>query len=196
MITYIKHFVLNDQETNRTGVSTFVTEQAFREIYLRGFEYAFTFGKSNAVMGGFNRIGCTWTGAHHGLMTDLLTDEWGFYGICDTDFAMWTHMEARSGVMAGTTDFAVTNDSRAEELLKTLETDADLYAAVREACNRNLYVIANSAEMNGLSSNMRIFTVLTPYQKALIAAIVVFGVLFAGSAALLIVQTYFRKEEN
>lgn len=77
-----------------------------------------------------------------------------------------------------------------------LEADADLYAAVREACHRNLYVIANSAEMNGLTSNMRIVTVLTPYQKALIAAIVVFGVLFAGSAALLTVQTYFRKEEN
>lgn len=78
-----------------------------------------------------------------------------------------------------------------------LEADMSVYTSeVREACHRNLYVIANSAEMNGLTSNMRIVTVLTPYQKALIAAIVVFGVLFAGSAALLTVQTYFRKEEN
>ena len=196
MITYIKHFVLNDQETNRTGVSTFVTEQAFREIYLRGFEYAFTFGKSNAVMGGFNRIGCTWTGAHHGLMTDLLTDEWGFYGICDTDFAMWTHMEARSGVMAGTTDFAVTNDTRANEILTDLETDADLYAALREAVHRNLYVIANSQEMNGISSTMQIVPVMTWYQITLITLDVVFGVAFCAGAVLLTVNIYGKKKKE
>jgi beta-glucosidase len=194
MITYIKHFVLNDQETNRTGISTFCNQQAFREVYLRGFEYGFTVGGSNAVMGSFNRIGCTWTGAHKGLMTNLLTNEWGFNGITDTDFALWSHMEARRGVMAGTTDFAVTTDARANELLASMMTDADLYAAVREACHRNLYVIANSAEMNGFTSDMRIITVLTPYQVALIATTVVFGVLFLASGALLVLYTY-KKED-
>lgn len=196
MITYIKHFVANDQETNRTGVSTFCNEQALREIYLRGFEYSFTVGGSNAVMGSFNRIGCTWSGAHKGLMTGLLVDEWGFNGIVDTDFALFSHMEARSGVMAGTTDFAVTNDARSSELLKSLETDAELYAAVRESAHRNLYVIANSSEMNGLSSNMQIVTVLTWYQIAAIAAIAVFGVAAVCSAALLTVQTYGKKKEE
>lgn len=195
LITYVKHFVLNDQESNRTGVSTFCDEQTFREIYLRGFEYGFTKGKSNAVMGGFNRVGTTWANAHKGLMTNLLTNEWGFNGVADTDFALWAHMEARSAVMAGTTDFAVTSDARSSELLKTLETDHDLYAAVRESCHRNLYAVANSAEMNGYTQTMRIVKILTPYQIALIIGIVVVSVLFAGSVGMLILQTYKNKEE-
>ena len=194
MITYIKHFVLNDQELNRTGVSTFANEQSLREIYLRGFEYAFTEGKTNAVMGGFNRIGCTWTGAHKGLMTDLIVKEWGFNGIVDTDFALFAHMEARSGVMAGTTDFAVTNELRSGELMKSIEKDAELYAAVREAAHRNLYVIANSAEMNGLTSNMRIVTVLVWYQILLIVFIVLFAIAAIGSIVMLVLHTY--KKEN
>ena len=98
--------------------------------------------------------------------------------------------------MAGTTDFAITNDLRAGELLKTLDTDAQLYAAVRESAHRNLYVIANSAEMNGFSSTARITVVLTWYQIAAIAAIVVFGAAAVCSATLLTVQTYAKKKEE
>ncbi len=195
MITYVKHFLLNDQETNRTGVATFTNEQAFREIYLRGFEYGFTEGKSNALMGGFNRVGCFWTGACKALMTDLICGEWGFNGITDTDFALWSHMEAKSGVMAGTTDFAVTNDARVSELLANIETDAELYAAVREAAHRNLYTIANSSEMNGFSSNMKIVTVLVWYQKLLIGLIAAFGILTVLAAAFLMAHIYGKEDK-
>ena len=196
MITYIKHFALNDQETNRNGVCTFANEQAFREIYLRAFEYAFTKGGANAAMGAFSRIGVTWSGAHKGLMTDLLQNEWGFHGLLDTDYALWSHMEAKSAVMAGTTDFAITDNTRSDELMANLFTDADLYAAVREAAHRNLYVIANSAEMNGFASNMHIVTEFTWYQKAAIAAIVVTGIATLCCAAFLTVQTYSGKKEE
>ncbi|MBQ7226788.1 MAG: fibronectin type III-like domain-contianing protein [Clostridia bacterium] len=199
LITYVKHFVANDQEMNRTGVSTFMTEQTFREVYLRGFEGCFTKfyeegNSTNALMGGFNRIGVVWDGAHKGLMTNLLTDEWGFLGMSDTDMAAWTHMEAKSGVMAGTTDFAITNDSRANEILTDLETDADLYAALREAVKRNLYVIANSQEMNGISSTMKLVPIATWYQILLTVLDIIFGVLLVGCATMLVLKT--RKEDK
>ena len=201
LITYVKHFALNDQEMNRTGVATFLTEQAMREIYLRGFEGCFTKfyeegNSTNALMGGFNRVGCVWTGASKAMMTNLIQNEWGFNGICDTDFAAWTHMEAKSGVMAGTTDFAITSDARANEILTDLETDADLYAALREAVHRNLYVIANSQEMNGISSTMRIVPVMTWYQITLITLDVVFGVAFCAGAVLLTVNIYGKKKKE
>lgn len=196
MITYIKHFVCNDQETNRSGVSTFVNEQALREVYLRGFEYAFTKGGTNAVMGSFNRIGTTWTGAHKGLMTNLLMKEWGFNGITDTDFALFAHMEAKSGIMAGTTDFAVTSNARSDEINANLLTDADLYSAVRESAHRNLYVIAQSAEMNGYTSTSKVVRILTPYQIALISAVSVFATLTAGCIAIYLMHIYAKKEEN
>lgn len=201
LITYVKHFALNDQEMNRTGVATFLTEQAMREIYLRGFEGCFTKfyeegNSTNALMGGFNRVGCVWTGASKAMMTNLIQNEWGFNGICDTDMAAWTHMEAKSGVMAGTTDFAITSDARANEILTDLETDADLYAALREAVHRNLYVIANSQEMNGISSTMRIVPVMTWYQITLITLDVVFGVAFCAGAVLLTVNIYGKKKKE
>lgn len=201
LITYVKHFALNDQEMNRTGVATFLTEQAMREIYLRGFEGCFTKfyeegNSTNALMGGFNRVGCVWTGASKAMMTNLIQNEWGFNGICDTDMAAWTHMEAKSGVMAGTTDFAITSDARANEILTDLETDADLYAALREAVHRNLYVIANSQEMNGISSTMQIVPVMTWYQITLITLDVVFGVAFCAAAVLLTVNIYGKKKKE
>lgn len=200
LITYVKHFVCNDQEMNRTGVSTFLTEQVMREVYLRGFEGCFTkfYEESNAtnsLMGGFNRIGVVWDGAHKGLMTNVLQTEWGFNGMADTDMAMWTHMEAKSGVMAGTTVYAVTNDIRAAEIRANLEKDADLYAALREAVHRNLYTIVNSQEMNGVTPTMKLVKITTWWEALLISFDVIFGVVFAGSAVLLVLCLYKSKEE-
>lgn len=75
VITYMKHFALNDQETNRYGGAMFANEQAIREIYLKGFEYTVTIGNTNAAMAGMNRIGARWVGAHKGLMTNVLRGE-------------------------------------------------------------------------------------------------------------------------
>ena len=62
-ITYLKHFLGNEQETNRNGVSTFMSQQAMREVYLEAFKAGITESKTKGIMGGFNRIGCSWTGA-------------------------------------------------------------------------------------------------------------------------------------
>ncbi len=80
VITYMKHFALNDQETNRYGVAVFANEQAIREVFLKGFEHTVTQGNTNAAMASMNRLGATWSGAHKGLMTNVLRDEWGFEG--------------------------------------------------------------------------------------------------------------------
>lgn len=62
--SYIKHFALNEQETNRLDMAaTWCNEQAIREIYLRPFEIAVKEGGANAVMSSFNYIGPKWTGA-------------------------------------------------------------------------------------------------------------------------------------
>ena len=53
---YIKHYALNDQETNRDGVAVWSNEQAIREIYLKPFEISVKEGKTTAVMSSFNRI--------------------------------------------------------------------------------------------------------------------------------------------
>ena len=82
---YIKHFALNDQETNRQLITTWATEQAIREIYLAPFETTVKEGGATAVMCSMNRIGCVWTGASKALCTNVLRNEWGFVGAIVTD---------------------------------------------------------------------------------------------------------------
>ena len=80
MYTFIKHFAVNDQETKRSSLSTWVQEQAMREIYLKPFELAVKEGGSTGVMASMNRIGYRFTRGSYALLTTVLRDEWGFRG--------------------------------------------------------------------------------------------------------------------
>ena len=80
-------------------------EEEIREICLKGFEYTIAEGKATAVMVAMNRVGTTWAGAHRGLMTNVLRNEWGFEGLAITDQASVTSMyyqDMISGLYAGT----------------------------------------------------------------------------------------------
>ena len=82
---YFKHFVVNDQEKNRESGISFVSEQAFREIYLKSFQMVFEEGKSIGVMASYNRIGLMETAASYPLLTEVLRGEWGFKGAVLSD---------------------------------------------------------------------------------------------------------------
>jgi beta-glucosidase len=81
---YIKHFAMNDQETNRYNVCTWATEQSMREIYLKTFELAVKEGGADGTMSAFNRIGLN-SAANYRLYQDVLRGEWGFTGASVTD---------------------------------------------------------------------------------------------------------------
>lgn len=103
VIVYIKHFALNDQETDRTsnGILTWANEQTMREIYLKAFELPIVEGKTRGVMSAFNRIGTTWAGASYELLTEILRDEWGFEGVVVTDMFMGGYMKPDLMIRAG-----------------------------------------------------------------------------------------------
>ena len=81
----VKHFCGNDQETNRHGVATFMNEQTYREVCLKGFEGGLSKGHSLGTMTAYNRIGCIPTASDYATMTQVLRKEWGFTGINMTD---------------------------------------------------------------------------------------------------------------
>ena len=83
---YVKHFALNEQEYQRGGNCSWVSEQAMREIYLKPFELCVKVGKTRAMMSSFNRIGTRWTGGDYRLMTEILRNEWGFKGTVISDY--------------------------------------------------------------------------------------------------------------
>ena len=74
--TYVKHFALNDQETDRDtyGLVTWANEQSMRELYFKPFELAVKEGGTTAMMSSFNRIGPVWAGGCYELLTEILRD--------------------------------------------------------------------------------------------------------------------------
>ena len=84
-MTFVKHFVANDQDFNRMANMAWMTEQTFRELYLRSFEEAVKNGGTVGIMTSFNRIGGIWTGGNEALIQGILRKEWGFRGQIITD---------------------------------------------------------------------------------------------------------------
>ena len=81
----IKHFACNNQEDNRTHVSSNVSERALREIYLKGFGMAVKAG-AKSVMTSYNKLNGVYTPNSHDLCTKVLRNEWDFDGVVMTDW--------------------------------------------------------------------------------------------------------------
>lgn len=199
-----KHFALNDQETNRGGLATFCNEQAAREIYLRAFEMCFSSGVNVGSMLATNRIGCTYSGAHYGVLQEIVREEWGMNGGFITDMiggsASVNYVDGPAAAIAGTTMINCNNATLYAGETGTLNeqvilSDATLFRAIREDCHRNLYMWVNSNAMNGVTSNSQIVYVMAWWQVLIIGMIAGFAVLTVGSAATLVV-TSVKKKEN
>ena len=82
-----KHFVANNQETNRFDINNEVDERTLREIYLPAFKAAVTKGGALNIMGAYNRLNGTYMCHNKYLLDDVLRGEWGFKGFVLSDFA-------------------------------------------------------------------------------------------------------------
>ena len=142
---FVKHFGVNDQESNRCGLMTWANEQSMREIYLKPFELAVKVGKTRGMMSSLNRIGATWAGGDYRLMTEILRQEWGFKGCVVTD----SYMGDSSGLSnANQMIRAGANLSLGISSTKYNEGTPTTVSCLREAAKGVLYANANSNAMN------------------------------------------------
>ena len=84
--TTVKHFAANNQEYNRYGNNSHVSERALREIYLKGFGIAVRESQPKALMTSYNLINGDHTAQRRDLIDDILRREFGFEGIVMTDW--------------------------------------------------------------------------------------------------------------
>lgn len=129
----VKHFALNNKETNRKESDSRASERAIREIYLKAFEIVVREAKPWSIMSSYNIINGCRASENRELLEDILRGEWGFDGMVTTDW--WTLGEPYKEVRAG-------NDMKMgcgfpERLLKALEQGA-LTRREMEICARRV----------------------------------------------------------
>jgi beta-glucosidase len=93
----VKHFALNNQETNRGSVNVIVDERTMREIYLRPFEAAVREANVLTVMAAYNKISGSWCSENDILLNKILNKEWGFKGFVVSDWG-GTHSTVRAAI--------------------------------------------------------------------------------------------------
>ena len=178
-----KHVAGNDQENNRQGISVFFNEQAYRDGALRGCESAVTEGGGMAVMHGFNRLGMKWCSSSEALCTQVLRNEWGFYGQQETD-AVATDEGYRAhfttSLAAGTNTYCLDfSGASSRAITAAIESNDDGYllGKLRDSAHYYLYIIANSSIMNGYSVDSKVVAVTPWWQPTMYVIIGVFAVL-------------------
>ena len=92
----IKHFAVNNQETNRGSVDAQVDERTLREIYLKPFERAIKEGGAMSVMPAYNKVNGDYCSENEHLLNEILRGEWGFKGMTVSD---WGGTHSTMGAM-------------------------------------------------------------------------------------------------
>ena len=185
---FMKHFVLNDQETNRNNmVCTWSNEQAIREIYMKPFEMSVKDGDTGAVMSSFNYIGPVYAGASSNLLNNVLRDEWGFRGMVLTDwYGDFGYQNGDQLVRAGNDAMLATFESSNHVTVRS----ASGVQALRTAAHNILYTAVNSWKYADGEPKAQ-----TPvWQVATYVGIAVVAVIFLGLEALTIKRFLDRRK--
>lgn len=140
---YLKHFTLSEPGVNAKGYNTWLTEQNFRENYLKPFEIAVKKGGSNAIMTAFNSVGGVWAGANYAMNVSVLRDEWGFRGSLITDWSDGSgNMIPTKGIKAGNDLWLNPNDGNISNPLNM--KDPTTVACAQTAAKNIIYTMCNT----------------------------------------------------
>lgn len=136
----VKHFALNNKETNRKNSDSRASERAIREIYLKAFEIIVKEANPWAIMSSYNIVNGRRTSENHELLTDVLRGEWGFEGTVTTDW--WTNGEHYKEVAAGNDIKMATGfpERLMEAVHKGIITRAELETCAKRVLNLILKV--------------------------------------------------------
>ncbi|MBR1702042.1 MAG: glycoside hydrolase family 3 C-terminal domain-containing protein [Lachnospiraceae bacterium] len=128
----VKHFAVNNQETDRLAIDTYVDERALREIYLPAFKAAVQEGGSYSIMNAYNQFRGHFCSESKELLDDILRDEWKYDGAVISD---WGSTHSTKGVAECSMDMemSITTDFDAYYLANPLR-EAVRKGEISEAC--------------------------------------------------------------
>jgi beta-glucosidase len=144
-----KHLMLNDQETERNTVQTWVSEQALREIYGKGFELGVKLGGLNALMTGVDAIGDIYCSLNYNLLEGLVRGEWGFQGFIITDMKCEdTNISMRAGI-----DTMMSYPAPKPPVTNAESLTPTHVASMRRAVKNIFFTMANTTGINGVGGD-------------------------------------------
>lgn len=149
--TTIKHFACNNQEDNRMGSDSILSERALREIYLKGFEIAAKDAQPMSIMTSYNLINGVHAANCYDTCTKAARDEWGFAGAIMTD---WTTTNVQiqgectaAGCMRAGNDMVMPGLPEDHENIKKELADGTLTMAELKRCIYNTVNIVLQSNM-------------------------------------------------
>ena len=145
--TSVKHFAVNNQETNRMSNDAQVSPRAIREIYLKGFEIAVKDASPWTVMSSYNYLNGVYTSENPELLTTVLRDEWGFKGMVMTDWYGGTDTKAQ--MIAGNDMLQPGRPTQYTDLVELMESGEIDMAVIDRNIKRILELILQSPKFKG-----------------------------------------------
>ena len=147
----VKHFIANNQETNREFVDVHANPRALREIYLKGFEIAIKESDPWALMTSYNSVNGKFTQQNYDLVTTVLRDEWGFDGMVMTD---WGFKEGTPYIVKSGNDLLQPgNQTEMERILAAVKDGTIEVEEIDRNVTRILEYVVKTRRFNGLSYN-------------------------------------------
>lgn len=199
MVCYIKHFALNDTETNRSALcSTWATEQTMRELYMKPFEIAIEEARmtvkytadengntatkvmraATGVMPAQNGIGTTLGTVNANLLQNVLRGEWGFQGMVISDYWVWGDNSLRDLCIRTGCDAYL---CMAMPMMWNINDydSATARASMRTAIHNISYALANSNAVQNAAPGTTYHTTMPTWQKLVIVLQIVIYALIA-----------------
>jgi len=143
--TSVKHFVANNQETERFMNDVRISERALREIYLKGFEIIVKKSQPWTIMSSYNKVNGIYTSESSYLLTDILRDDWEFKGIVMSDW--FGGNTAPAQIMAGNDLLEPGTKFQWDDLKEAVENGGLPMTVVDESVRRILKLILSTRKM-------------------------------------------------
>lgn len=165
--TTIKHFACNNQEDNRKGSNSVISERALREIYLKGFEIAVKSSQPMSIMTSYNSINGVQTANSYDLCTAVARDEWGFAGIIMTDWGTTDDADGKSSskgcILAGNDLIMPGLPSNHEELRAAIDDGTLTAEDLKKCAARLISIVFQSNQYQDAKSYQEQFGALEAY---------------------------------
>ena len=146
--TSIKHFAVNNEESNRLTINAHVSERAIRELYLKGFEITVKESNPWTVMSSYNKLNGVYTSDSKDLLTEVLRNEWGYKGIVMTDW------------FGGFPGFESIRDGGISDVVKQMNAGNDLLMPGIPAQKKVLLEALNSGKLSQEVANTNVRRIL------------------------------------